>query len=522
MAQAELNMDDYLAMVRRRLKVILVPLLIAPVAGYLISYLFSPQYTSQSMILVEGQKVPANYVSPVITADFTQRIATLQQEILSNKSLQPAIQSLGLVKQDEEPQLMADIRKNMTVTPLITSISIAASSTGKKPTAANTAPLPGFSMGYTDKSAIRAQKICGALTNLMLNENLKQRAETAKATTDFLGRQVEDAKRALDEQDKQLAAFKKQYMGELPTDADTNMRMLGALNSQLDATTQTLSRAQQDKQYAESNLAQQLQAWKRSQSSTNPETLQQQLTLLQAQLMQLQGRYTEDHPDVIKTKSDIAKVQARLDEINKLANAPASASGTPAASGDEPPEVKLTRLKIRQYETQIGESTADQKRLQASINKYEALKLTSPAVEEQWRALTRDYDTQQQSYRDLLAKKSSSDVATNMESEQEGEQMIVNTPANLPSDPSFPNRQLLAASGLGAGLLMGLLLAILLEFSDRSIRTEKDIAMAMDLPMLISLPWLGEEEAQPGSNGSGRRRFWGPKTASEDQEKVEV
>jgi chromosome segregation ATPase len=97
---------------------------------------------------------------------------------------------------------------------------------------------------------------------MIVDENLRSRAEVAQSTTDFLSRQVEDAKRALDEQDAKLADFKKQYMGQLPTDIDNNMRMLMALNSQLDATTQTLSRAQQDKAYTESMLAQQIAAWK--------------------------------------------------------------------------------------------------------------------------------------------------------------------------------------------------------------------------------------------------------------------
>ena len=81
------------------------------------------------------------------------------------------------------------------------------------------------------------------------------------------------------------------------------------LNSQLDANTQTLNRATQDKAYTESLLAQQLAAWKASQSSTNPQTLQKQLSDLQAQLIDLQARYTDDHPDVIKTKADIAEVK---------------------------------------------------------------------------------------------------------------------------------------------------------------------------------------------------------------------
>ena len=90
----ELTMDDYLAMVRRRLKVILIPALLAPLAGFLVSYAFPPKYSSQSLVLVEGQKVPDNYVQPVITSDFTQRLATMQQQVLAGNRLRPMIEGL--------------------------------------------------------------------------------------------------------------------------------------------------------------------------------------------------------------------------------------------------------------------------------------------------------------------------------------------------------------------------------------------------------------------------------------------
>jgi polysaccharide chain length determinant protein (PEP-CTERM system associated) len=519
----ELSIEDYLAMARRRLKIVLIPLLVAPLAGFMVSYIFPPRYVSQSMILVEGQKVPTSYVAPDITTDFTQRIAGLQQQMLSGSRLRPVIQSLGLVKPGEEGKLMEDIRTNMTVTPVLASISeTTAPGAKKKAPSATDESLPGFYIGYSNSDPSRAQKICSALTSLMVDENLRSRADIAKGTTDFLSRQVEDAKRAIDDQDAKLAAFKKQYLGQLPGDVDTNMRMLSSLNSQLDATTQTLSRAQQDKSYAESMLAQQVAAWKAGQSATNPQTLEQQLSVLQTQLIQLQGRYTDDHPDVIKTKSDIAKVQARLDEVNKKMNDAPAAGATTGASSDEPPEVKQLRLQVHNYKQVIDQSTAEQKRLQAQINVYQARTSMSPAIEEQYRELTRDYDNAQTFYRDLLAKKSSAEVANNMENEQQGEQMEILTPAQLPEAPAFPNRPILAAGGLGAGLALGLVVAMWLEFSDRCIRTEKDIAVAMELPMLISVPWLGaDEEAAP--NGNGRRRFWGRGSPpAEDEERVEV
>jgi len=521
----ELTMDDYLAMLRRRLKVILVPALLAPLAGFGVSYLFPPKYTSQSTVLVDPQKVPDSYVQPVITSDFTERIQTLSQQVLSPIRLKPVIESLGVVRPDEQAKLITEIQQNMSVEPVITSMTAGIAEARRKKPSITSAPVPGFNVNYTDSDALRAQKICNAMTSMIVDENLRSRAEVAQGTNDFLGRQVEDAKRALDEQDSKLAAFKKQYMGQLPGDSDNNMRMLMSLNTQLDATTQTLGRAQQDKAYTESMLAQQISAWKSSQSNTNPQTLEQELAQLQSQLMQLQARYTDDHPDVIKAKADILEVEKKLKEVNSAAAN--SSDGTEKASASEPPEIRQLRLQVHQYEGIIEQATLDQKHLQSQVNLYESRTSMSPNVEEQYKLLTRDNDNAQAFYKDLLAKKSSSGLATSMENQQEGEQMHILVAAQLPDSPSFPNRPIFAAGGLGVGLALGLILGIWLEFSDNSIRTEKDAAAIMDLPLLISVPWLGEDEVAPvngNGNGNVRRRFWGrgDSGSPKDHEHIEV
>src|SRR5579884_3213311 len=90
-----LTMDDYGAMLRRRLKVILVPTLLAPIIGFLVSYAFPPKYMSRSLILVQEQQVPQGYVAPVITQDLSQRVATLEQRALGADHLRPLIQRLN-------------------------------------------------------------------------------------------------------------------------------------------------------------------------------------------------------------------------------------------------------------------------------------------------------------------------------------------------------------------------------------------------------------------------------------------
>src|SRR6202140_4945191 len=182
----ELTMDDYLAMLRRRLKVILIPALLAPLAGVLAAFSFSPPKKSHTVALVGRQKVPDNYVQPVITADFTQRVQTLSQEVLNPSRLRPMIENLGLARPDEENNLISDIQQNMQVEPVITSMSSAAAQAGiagakkKKPSAADE-PVPGFNVSFTDSNAARAQKICNAMTSLIVDENLRSPAAVAQA-----------------------------------------------------------------------------------------------------------------------------------------------------------------------------------------------------------------------------------------------------------------------------------------------------------------------------------------------------
>jgi polysaccharide chain length determinant protein (PEP-CTERM system associated) len=499
MENRELTMDDYLAMLRRRIKVILIPALLAPLAGFAVSYFFSAKYTSQSLVMVEDQKVPEGMVAPVITADLTERIATLQQSVLSPAVLRPMIERLGLVKPgknaDDE---IEQIRDSMNVQAVETVLE----PMGKKKSGPQATAVPGFYINYTSSSAREAQQVCNELTSLMLEQNLKAREDVARGTSDFLHKQVEDTKTNLDLLDSKLAAFKKQYMGQLPGDEENNLKILMGLNSQLDANTQTLSRAQQDKAYTESLLAQQLAAWKNSQSTSNPVTLQQQLSTLQSQLIDLQARYTNDHPDVIKTKADISEVKKKLDEISK-ATAETSTASPQKESGSDPPEIRQLRLQVHQYEDLITQATRDQKKLEQEISVYQGRVALSPAIEEQYKQLARDYDNTQKHYQDLLADKSKSDMALNMEQQQQGEQMRLMQPASVPDSPSFPNRLFFAAGGLGAGLALGVALGLVLELTDKSIRTQADAEAALELPMLVAMPWVVDTAA-----GNGNGHFW--------------
>ncbi|MGH9497046.1 MAG: hypothetical protein ACRD3B_18765, partial [Candidatus Sulfotelmatobacter sp.] len=263
-------------------------------------------------------------------------------------------------------------------------------------------------------------------------------------------------------------------------------------------------------------LAQQLAAWKSSQAMTSPDALQKQLSDMQTQLLQLQAKYTDDHPDVIKAKADIAGLKKKLAEVRASTDA-ADASGDEKASAMEPAEIRQLRLQVHQYAELIAAGNRDQKHLQQEIGEYQGRVSLSPAVEEQFKQLTRDYDNAQKNYEDLLAKKSSADLTVKMNTQAQGERMFVLNLANLPDSPSFPNRWLFTAGGLAAGLALGIGLALWMEVQDKAIRTESDAEAVLQLPTLAAVPWVSGEAA---TSGDGRFKFWNRKKISQEQKQI--
>lgn len=505
----ELSMEDYFAILRRRWKVLLIPTLIAPLVGFAISYAFPPKYTSQSLVLVEEQKVPEGYVKPVVTEDLSQRITQLEQRALSAEQLRPVIEKLNLAHGSSVDAQIDEIRKNIAIQAVQTAVP-GSPGWGKS-------NVPGFNLNYTASSALEAQQVCSELTNIIIRENFSNIEQTSKDTTDFLSRQVEDQKRKLDDQDSKLADFKKRFTGQLPGEEENNLKLLMAMNTQLDADTQALNRAQQDKTYGESVLAQQLAAWRSSNSNSDPVTLQKQLADLQSQLITLRARYTDDYPEVIKTKNDIQSLQKKLDEINAASNNPAAI--TDKANLNEPAEIQQLRLQLHQNQALIAQLTRDQQRLQQQIHTLQGTVALSPAVEEQYKQLTRDYDTAQKVYNDLLAKKSQSEMQTAMQREQQGEQMSILRPADLPESPSFPDRLLFTGGGLASGMAIGLGLVLWLELRDKSVRTEADVLAVLSLPVLTQVPWVGIEDASK-KNGHSKRKLDALEEASKHEVEV--
>lgn len=480
MTRRELTPADYLTILRRHWVLILICAIIGPPLAYGVAKVLPPKYTSQALVLIEPPTVSPNIVEPVDTVDLTQRLASLRQQILSRTRLEPIIRKLNLYPADIDrvsmDRLVARLQDDIEVSPV-------------QPMAQTGGSLPGFYVNVTMSQAQTAQEVCNAVTSMFIEESLRLQNQRSAQTTDFLSQQLADAKSDLDAKDAKLAAFKMRYFGSLPDDEQSNLNILGTLSNELDAATQAVSRAEQDKSFAQTMLNQQLASWQAAQTSEDPESMQQQLIALQTKLANLLTQYTDSYPDVIRTKADIAALRKRL------AQADASAVPVTGPTGlIVPAAILQLRAQIKADDQTIKDKNKDQQDLKRQIALYESRVQSSPVIEEQYKELTRGYQTALESYNDLLRKRDASAMSQALNAQQEGELFSLLDPANLPDTPSFPNLYKFALGGLAAGLALGLAITFVMEMKDTSMRTERDVEFALRLPVLAMIPAV-----QPGS-----------------------
>src|SRR5260370_11416077 len=324
--------------------------------GLAASLVLPKKYKSTRLVLVEQTTVPKDVIKPVVADDLNQRMASMKAQILSRSRLESIINKFGLYPQERQTAHMEDLVDKLKNAIDVALIQPMAGAVNNEP--------PGFNVSVTFDNPQFAQQICQEITSMFMEQNATVRVAQSNKTTQFLTEQMNEAKAKLEEQDKRLAQFKAEHLVSMPEQEQTNITLLSGMNTQLHATTQALTRAQQDKSLNETLLTNKEATCKPSQYRPhNPETTNQEMIALQQQLSTLLAKYTPEHPDVIK-------VRAQINELNRrMAEAPApkvTPTGAQAALR-EPPAIQQLRTRIKQDEFTITELTKRQSQIQDQI-----------------------------------------------------------------------------------------------------------------------------------------------------------
>jgi polysaccharide chain length determinant protein (PEP-CTERM system associated) len=489
-------------------------------------------YLAEAVILIDTQKIPEKFVSATVASDLEDRIAAIRQTLLSGGELKKVIDDFGLFREERKTQFEEEILEMMRKNISITLESVGSGSNNKRTAA--------FRIGYQGSDPAMVMRVANRLTDLYVEQNLKTREGQAEGTSVFLDTQLSEAKTRLDELESAVSAYKLQHNGELPQQEQSLASALSRLQTELEANRDAMNRSQQTRVILEGNLnamevtlGAQTRAWEQATRLEadadesfslpgQPATAKQKKTseALEEQLTVLRGRYSENHPDVIRLKADIEKVK-RI-EAARLAASSADETETPepkagatrkAPPAREPAEFAHTREQINTLRVQITGSDkeledrkAEQTRILKDLDQYQRRLERLPVREQEMARITRDYEMSKENYKSLLDKKMAAGMSLDMERRQQSERFTVVDRAQLPQKPIKPNRPLLYAGAM----VMGLVLALVAGFG---VELRRNVFLGeWELPpgtmVLARLPFIeGPEVAGPKKSLSRGRWF---------------
>jgi succinoglycan biosynthesis transport protein ExoP len=470
----DLQLRDYIEILGRRRRWILLIALGVLVMGMVVAKRLPNAYHAQTVIVVDPEQVPDSIVPTTVTSSVTDRLSMVRQLVYSPTRLSGLIDKMHLF-----PNWKGRRDMEAMVTAMQKSISIEVADSGGQ-------RLGAFKIGYTSQSAAETAQVANALAAMVIHESLKAREQQFSGTEDFLETELQDTKRQLEQKEAEVSRIKTQYIMDLPESKQFHLEALDNLRSQLRTSQDKMSRDQQEKVYLQSmaiNSHPVIDVDAGNTGSTGSQT-QAQIQKVETSLAEMRARYGPHYPDVRKLQAQLDALKAK--DAQEQTEAPKQdVSILAAARAAKNPVIDSQLSKLDQ---EIAEQTKLQTQLNEQINFHVSKLEQEPVFEGRIAGLMRDYDSLRGHYNALLERKLAAEMASNLENHQKGERFQTLDAAMVPDRPAGPNRALIVVGALLGGLFAGLGVALVIDLSDTSVRSEREASRVLGAPVLAGIP----------------------------------
>lgn len=444
-------------------------------------------YKSSTLILVQPQEIPDEYVQATVTSDAKSRLNTLKQQVMSRPKLEEIIKEYDLYPRIRAVGSMYDAVETMRKR---ISVEVKESRSRRDDAPAS------FEVAFEGDEPSTVRDVTAAMASLFVEDDLRFREDQAVSTSKFLDRELKRIREELRQKEEEVRQFKEEYMGMLPEQMQNNYQILAQLQQQLDSLNLTLQHNEDRRVLLQSQLAglETLKANPIQGGEQRPLSLDE----LRQQFQNLRSRYSERHPDVIRLAATIARMEEQ--ENNSFQGDDSQGSSVPSSPTEAPrlmlvqKETLLTQLKM--IDREVQKLNQEKRQTSNQIETYRRRIEDGPKIEQMFVDLRRDYEEASENYQSLLEKKMQAQLAENLERTQKGEQFKVLEPANLPHAPFKPNIPKVLILGLAGALMSGVGLAFLRENLDQTYRSSKELEDVLKIPVLVSIPVITTTKQQ--------------------------
>ncbi len=488
-----LSPEDYWrAVVSRKWLVISAILVSLSIAG-VVCALMPKVYMSATKMWFEGAKIEESIVSGPTPAgvgyspSLDDRVMEVRQFVMGRRTLGQIAGEFGLFGYEKEHPDAAEsenavraMRGSIKVEPTKDKLFI--------------------TLSFSSEDPIIARDVTSRLSDLFIEETLKDRERGVEAAEDFLGLELKHAKAELEVKEKIISEFKQQHLGELPQQIDANLRKLDRLQEDMRSQgeqSQSLANrlVQIDKSIKdyEENGEVSNDSLPGGSTKRSKDPRLGRIKELERRLVELSSVYKDTYPDLVQVKEEIKK-------LKEMTSAQYRDLLPESEEADEPTGVKRSKRKVidpyhaellKQREEIVLELDAVKRRqahISGEIAQYERRVEHTPEREQKLKTLERDYENLQKNYQSLLDKKLSAGMQKSLAQGRKGAKFSIVDPAYTPVVPVVPNIPLIMAAGLVLGCALGFGGAVGLELMGRGFRSAEEIEVTLGLPVIASIP----------------------------------
>jgi uncharacterized protein involved in exopolysaccharide biosynthesis len=527
----EYDLQDISSFFKKRKKILILTFLGLFLLGFIVAVVLPPIYESEAMIRIEDQQIPEDFVQPSINDYAEERIEKISQQVMSRDKLLEIMDGLDLypeIKAKNSPTEMAKkMRKDIEIETL-------AAEFDNKNLGRNMSVTFAFKLSYQGKNPEKVYEVTDTLSKLFLEEDYRSRNRLVSGTTVFFEEELKRLEKEINHHERKITEFKKKHVKELPSDSGYNLQILAGFERDLDNAEMRLRMLEDKKNILEAQLM-----------NTEPLTPividgkafasspDERLKGLRLELARMRSAYSEKHPDIKKLKREIRKLEAAnqnsadsVEKVKRLNELEVQLASATSEYGAEHPDVKAIKNEIALLEKDIDGSISetakikiseekpdnpvyinlsaqiksinfeikeiknDREELISKIQETRRIIEINPVLENELNVLNRDYEDLKDKYSEVSNKLMNAQIVKEMEGKKKGGNLVIVSPAYLPTEPTKPNRIIILLLGFMVAIGISSSLAVFQEKIDGSIRTAEQIKLLTGLPVLTSISYF--------------------------------
>ncbi len=427
-------------------------------------------YRSRTVLLIRDKanlKLIAGQMN--VSTPIRERVRTFRSEILSWNSVTRAMDAVGLSSIASSPLEMESLVGQ-------TKRGVSISRSG------STAKTDIVTVAFTHRDPVTTQRFLNILVTNFIEKSLKEQRVEIVSAINFIKEQIAVYEEKLQEANSALIAFKKKHAYDLPNQKRSSVNTILTLEMRKTDLTFRLEDMRKERALLEEKIKEVEENFDTTVAPSDPiiSDLEDKLERMDKQVRNLELVYTEMHPDLIETQRLIEATKNKI-EIRK----------TEIIDNDiviENKELDSLNEKLSELDLKMASVETRKRRIESSLREAKDKLEEMPSLYEKYVHLQNEADAVKGVHNSLKQKLEATKMAQHIDSTEQGVKFEILEPARLPLKPYKPNRWQILIMGIAAGLAVGALIALIVEYADHSFRGTEDARARLPVPVIGVIP----------------------------------